>query len=58
MAVTIDAGECTGCGSCVDECPLELLEIGDDGIVRLTDPDECTDCGSCVSECPAEALSL
>ena len=58
MAVVINADECTGCGSCIDECPLELLVMGDDNIVKLTDPDECTDCGSCVSECPSDALSV
>jgi NAD-dependent dihydropyrimidine dehydrogenase PreA subunit len=58
MAVVINTEECTGCGSCIDECPTELLVLGDDGIIKLTDADECTDCGSCVSECPQECLSV
>ncbi|MCL7413076.1 MAG: 4Fe-4S binding protein, partial [ANME-2 cluster archaeon] len=25
MAAKVDANECTGCGTCVDECPTEAI---------------------------------
>ncbi|HBT95242.1 MAG TPA: ferredoxin [Coriobacteriia bacterium] len=57
MAIVIDAGKCTGCGTCVDACPLELIELTGDKAV-INDPDSCIDCGACVDECPEEAISL
>jgi len=56
MAVTIDKEKCTGCGSCVEICPVEALKLVDDK--ATVDPDTCIDCGSCVDECPVEAISL
>ena len=56
MAVTIDKEKCSGCGTCVDTCPVEALKLVDDKAV--VDPDTCIDCGSCVDECPEGAISL
>jgi len=56
MAVTIDKEKCTGCGACVETCPVEALKLVDDK--ATVDPDTCIDCGSCVDECPVEAISL
>ena len=56
MAVTIDKEKCTGCGTCVDTCPVEALKIVDGKAV--VDPDTCIDCGSCVDECPEGAIEL
>jgi NAD-dependent dihydropyrimidine dehydrogenase PreA subunit len=54
MAYKIDADECTECGICPDECPVEAISEGDDTYV--IDADECTDCGICADECPVEAI--
>ena len=56
MAVTIDKEKCTGCGACVETCPVEALKLVDDK--ATVDSDTCIDCGSCVDECPVEAISL
>jgi NAD-dependent dihydropyrimidine dehydrogenase PreA subunit len=47
--------KCTGCGTCVQDCPL--------GAIRLKNKkahvgDQCSFCGACVRICPEEALSL
>ena len=55
MAVTIDEEKCTGCGTCVEACPVEALKVNDKAKV---DEDACIDCGTCVDECPEEAISL
>ena len=57
MAVTITIENCTGCGDCVDECPLELLSLVD-GKVFQAEPDECVECGRCADTCEHDALSL
>jgi len=55
MAVKIDEGKCTGCGSCVEACPVEALKVNDKAKV---DEDTCIDCGTCVDECPEKAIEL
>jgi NADP-reducing hydrogenase subunit HndC len=42
---------CTGCGACVDNCPVDAIRrTGDDTCV--IDQQKCTQCGSCVTACP------
>lgn len=55
MALIINKDLCTGCGSCVDECPFEALELIDD---LATVNEKCTLCGTCVDVCPEEAIAL
>lgn len=57
MVVIVDRNLCTGCGQCVDTCPVEALSLGPDDIV-VADVDLCVDCGQCIDVCPVEALSL
>lgn len=44
---------CTGCGLCVEECPVSA--IGDDFII---DPAKCIGCMRCRSICPSQARFL
>ena len=56
MATIINQETCTGCGDCVESCPLESLEIKDDKAV--VDEETCGDCGSCVDVCPSESITI
>jgi Fe-S-cluster-containing hydrogenase component 2 len=56
MATIIDHETCTGCGECVDACPLEAIEVKDDKAV--VDEETCGDCGSCVDVCPTESITI
>jgi ferredoxin len=56
MAAKVDKEKCTGCESCVEECPSEAISMVD-GKAEV-DPDACIDCGVCVDACPVEAISL
>ena len=49
----IDINKCTGCGVCVDICPVEAIRIENGKAVI---GDECTECGACAAECPQEAI--
>lgn len=55
MAYKIDASECTNCGACEPECPVEA--ISEKGDVRYIDPETCTSCGACADVCPVECIS-
>jgi len=56
MPATIDAEKCTGCESCVQECPSEAIKMVDQK--ARVDTEACIDCGVCVDSCPAEAISM
>ncbi len=45
--------DCTACGTCIDECPVEAISEGD---IYKIDPEVCTDCGACADVCPVEAI--
>lgn len=53
MPYKINPDECTACGSCIGECPVEAISEGD---VYKIDPEICTDCGACADVCPVEAI--
>ena len=56
MPAKVDAEKCTGCESCVDECPSEAIAMKDE--IAVVDEEACADCGVCVDVCPAEAISM
>ena len=56
MAAVVDKEKCTGCGSCVEACPVDAIKVENDK--AIINNDECIDCGTCVDECPEEAISL
>ena len=56
MAAEVDKEKCTGCGTCVDECPSEAISLKND--VAVVDEEACSDCGLCVDVCPEEAITL
>jgi ferredoxin len=47
--------ECTNCGACEPECPVEAISEKEDRMV--IDADLCTDCGACAAVCPVEAIA-
>ncbi|NVM29811.1 MAG: 4Fe-4S binding protein [Candidatus Helarchaeota archaeon] len=51
----IDREKCSGCGSCIDRCPVGAIIIDDFAIV---DRERCLGCGLCAGECPENAIVL
>jgi formate hydrogenlyase subunit 6/NADH:ubiquinone oxidoreductase subunit I len=61
----VDAAECTGCGKCVEICPVEGMSL-----VSANDPNRpkaktarldeavCIGCGLCVRNCPTDGVAL
>ena len=56
MAAIVDIEKCTGCGDCVEVCPVEVITLENDKAV--VDGENCIDCEACVTECPTEAISI
>jgi len=45
--------ECIACGSCLPECPVEVISEGD---IYVIDEENCIDCGACAEVCPVDAI--
>ncbi len=45
---------CTGCGICIEECPVDAISMEDSGFAKIN-MDECIRCGTCHDICPQEA---
>ena len=56
MTAIVDKDKCTGCETCVDECPAAAIALN--GEKAKVDKELCVDCGSCVDVCPSEAIIL
>jgi Fe-S-cluster-containing hydrogenase component 2 len=54
QTVWVDVTRCTGCGACVEVCPVGAITLVD-GKARV-DEELCTGCGACVDTCPEGAI--
>ncbi len=48
---------CTGCGACVEQCPVSALSMDDDDLPRV-DKALCIGCFCCQEICPVKAITL
>ena len=51
----IDQEKCSGCGTCIDRCPVDAITLEDFAIV---DREKCLGCGLCARACSEEAITL
>ncbi|MGD8996746.1 MAG: 4Fe-4S binding protein [Anaerolineae bacterium] len=54
--VTVFPNWCKGCNLCVEFCPADVLEQGQDGRVIVAHPESCTACRWCELHCPDFAI--
>ena len=62
--VKVDWTKCTGCGVCVDSCPVQVFELQDlpnfpdsKKSVPVREKD-CIMCMTCVTSCPVGAITV
>jgi NAD-dependent dihydropyrimidine dehydrogenase PreA subunit len=55
MKAVVDSEKCTGCGICVEACPVRVIELKQNKAVI---GDDCIGCGQCEQECPNGAIRL
>jgi len=53
-----DAGLCTGCGTCVDQCPVSALFMREKDHIPEVDDDTCITCFCCQEICSQKAIAL
>jgi ferredoxin len=61
MIELIDREKCTGCGICVDRCPLDTLrleETPEGSKAYIAYADDCMTCFECEVECPSSAIRV
>ncbi len=51
-----DKERCTGCGQCVDICPVQVIRM--EGDFPVVDKEWCIGCGVCAAPCPVSAVRL
>ena len=57
IEVKVDSEKCTGCGTCVDVCPVEVFEIKNDKSIPIRQ-EECIVCKACEVQCPERAIEV
>ena len=55
MSIRVDSELCTGCETCIINCPYGGIEMKE-GIACITE--DCNLCGACVESCPVDAIIL
>jgi NAD-dependent dihydropyrimidine dehydrogenase PreA subunit len=61
LEIELDKERCTGCGLCVDFCPVEVFEMVSENGRKYPSPvhlEECWACDTCVGQCPTGALRV
>jgi NAD-dependent dihydropyrimidine dehydrogenase PreA subunit len=54
LVAIVDTSKCTGCETCVDECPASAIALENEK--AKVDKDLCVDCQTCIDVCPSEAI--
>jgi NAD-dependent dihydropyrimidine dehydrogenase PreA subunit len=55
VMIRVDEDKCSGCGECVDVCPVDVYILNDNK-ANPENMEECTECCSCVEVCPESCI--
>lgn len=59
MIETIDNSLCTGCGICVNSCPMDVIRLEKKkkkAVIQY--PEDCCSCNMCRVDCPEHAVDV
>ncbi|MBU1120295.1 MAG: 4Fe-4S binding protein [archaeon] len=59
VKITVDKEKCTGCGTCVQVCPVSIFELNSGKSKTKKDKiKDCLECKACEVSCPASAIKV
>lgn len=53
----IDPDLCSGCGTCIENCPVDAIKLND-SVIAEVNAEYCIGCGVCAHFCPENAITL
>lgn len=53
---TVDAKDCIACNTCASVCPVDAIEVREEGFAFAND--KCISCGACCLVCPTQCISI
>lgn len=58
MIENMDRDLCTGCGICVDTCPMDVIRLDGEDIAVIQYQEDCCSCFACQMDCPERAVDV
>jgi NAD-dependent dihydropyrimidine dehydrogenase PreA subunit len=57
--IEINTAACTGCATCVDSCPTDVIRM-DEALhkAKIAYGDDCQGCFHCETDCPVKAIRV
>jgi NAD-dependent dihydropyrimidine dehydrogenase PreA subunit len=52
----VSAERCITCDKCIEVCPTNVFDRGEDGLPVISRQSDCQTCFQCEANCPADAL--
>ena len=56
-APKINSAKCTGCGTCVDICPMQVFKL-ENKKAKVVNAKECIGCRACEAQCEAQCITV
>ena len=53
----VNEDNCIGCGTCVERCPMQAIELSNDD-KAIVDDNMCIGCGVCAHLCPQDPKGI
>ncbi len=58
MSAIINTEICTGCGRCIEACPVDAISLNEAIRKAVIDSALCIECGACIDKCKKGAISI